>query len=203
MKRLAQSILSLSLVATLSGAALAQSDHDRGDYASGSQYRDVARVTRVEIVNGHGGRHDRDPYARQECWDEVFNRYDSDYYRDESGRLYRGDSNKTARTLIGALVGGALGNQVGGGDGRTAATIAGAAIGATVGNKSGRDDRYEGHDRYRDNSGFERRCRTVGGYGHGRDTYRVSYRYSGRNYQTVTDIKPGRTLRVLVDVRPE
>ena len=45
--------------------------------------------------------------------------YDSGYYRDANGRLYRnGDDSNTNGTLIGALIGGALGNQVGNGDGR-------------------------------------------------------------------------------------
>jgi outer membrane lipoprotein SlyB len=36
-------------------------------------------------------------------------------------------------TLVGALVGGALGNQIGKGDGRKAATIGGAVVGGAVG----------------------------------------------------------------------
>jgi outer membrane lipoprotein SlyB len=42
--------------------------------------------------------------------------------------------NSTAGTLLGAVVGGALGNQVGHGGGRAAATILGAVGGAAVGN---------------------------------------------------------------------
>jgi outer membrane lipoprotein SlyB len=45
--------------------------------------------------------------------------------------------NSTAGTLIGAVVGGALGNQVGHGGGRAAATILGAVGGAAVGNRIG------------------------------------------------------------------
>jgi outer membrane lipoprotein SlyB len=43
--------------------------------------------------------------------------------------------NSTAGTLLGAVVGGALGNQVGHGGGRAAATILGAVGGAAVGNR--------------------------------------------------------------------
>jgi len=43
--------------------------------------------------------------------------------------------NNTAGTLLGAVVGGALGNQVGHGGGRAAATILGAVGGAAVGNR--------------------------------------------------------------------
>ena len=59
--------------------------------------------------------------------------------------------------MIGALIGGALGNQVGKGDGRKAATIAGLVAGAAIANHTGNDD----YDQYRDNSGVVRRCRTV------------------------------------------
>jgi len=43
--------------------------------------------------------------------------------------------NSTAGTLLGAVIGGALGNQVGSGGGRAAATILGAVGGAAVGNR--------------------------------------------------------------------
>ena len=43
--------------------------------------------------------------------------------------------NHIAGTAIGAIIGGVLGNQVGGGSGRAAATVLGAVGGAVVGNK--------------------------------------------------------------------
>jgi hypothetical protein len=199
MKRIALSILALAL-GTTGGLSTAQNRHPGDDPYSRS---DIARVTRVERLSNH-----RDAYERQECWNERTSSNESGYYRDDSGRLYRDDGpNKTARTVIGALVGGALGNQVGDGRGRTAATIAGAAIGASVGSRSGDDDRrYDSYDRYSSNDGIERRCRTVAGYdgrNRGRDSFRVSYTYSGQSYQAMTSVNPGRTLRVLVDVRPD
>lgn len=45
------------------------------------------------------------------------------------------NSNAVIGTIGGALVGGLLGNQVGGGRGRTAATVVGAAGGAYAGNR--------------------------------------------------------------------
>lgn len=44
-------------------------------------------------------------------------------------------------TVLGAIIGGALGNQVGKGDGRKAATIAGAVIGGAVGHEAEKDGR--------------------------------------------------------------
>ncbi|MEO8656192.1 MAG: glycine zipper 2TM domain-containing protein [Ramlibacter sp.] len=43
--------------------------------------------------------------------------------------------NHIAGTAIGAIIGGVLGNQIGGGSGRSAATVLGAVGGAVVGNK--------------------------------------------------------------------
>jgi uncharacterized protein YcfJ len=187
-----------------SGSVLAQDygpRDERGRRGDETRSRDIARVTRVETISQGG-----DAYQRQECWDESSDRREGEYYRDESGRLYRGDGrDKTARTLIGALIGGAIGSQVGSGSGRTAATVAGAVAGGAVGRNSS-DDRREdsGYDRYRDDGGREYRCRTIveqGRHG-GRQMYRVSYDYAGRSYVAMTDEHPGQTLRVDVDVRP-
>ena len=48
--------------------------------------------------------------------------------------------NKAASTIVGAVVGGALGNMVGGGSGRVATTVMGAAGGAYVGNRLADND---------------------------------------------------------------
>jgi len=214
MKHISQSILFLALAAGLGVSVSAAAQGYDARYGQQQTTRnDLARVTRVERMASH-----EDSYQRQECWNERTSRHDGDYYRDDSGRLYRnsGSGDKAARTLIGALIGGALGNQVGDGRGRTAATIAGAAVGASVGNRSGRDDdrgRYDddyradhdGYDRYRDSDGVEVRCRTVDGYarGNGRgEVYRVSYMYGGQSYRAMSLTNPGRTIRVTVDVRP-
>jgi outer membrane lipoprotein SlyB len=49
---------------------------------------------------------------------------------------YRGERRATgAGAVTGAIIGGALGNQVGSGDGKTAATVAGAVVGGIAGNE--------------------------------------------------------------------
>jgi uncharacterized protein YcfJ len=139
-------------------------------------------------------------YLRQECWNEQTNAYDSGYYRDSNGRLYRGDSTANG-TVLGAIIGGALGNQVGKGDGRTAATVAGAVIGGAIGNNVDRNHDSGAYD-YRDQSGTVRRCRTVsdGGRFGG---YDVTYRYAGQSYHALMNYRPGRTMAVMVQVRPQ
>lgn len=49
------------------------------------------------------------------------------------------EDNSGVGTLIGAVAGGIIGNQVGGGSGRDIATVLGAGIGASVGNRIGQD----------------------------------------------------------------
>lgn len=208
MKRIAVSALALAISAVAVGAAGAQ-DYGRGydsryDNNSRTQRTDVATViSAVPIYDRYAAQ----GYQRQECWDERSNAYDDGYYRDSNGRLYRNGTDSNANgTLIGALIGGALGNQAGKGDGRKAATIGGAVIGGVIGNQVDRNNDASGnYDQYRDNSGTVRRCRTVTDYDNNSrqvEGYTVTYRYAGQTYTSYTTRRPGRTMRVVVDVRP-
>jgi outer membrane lipoprotein SlyB len=62
-------------------------------------------------------------------------------------RVARGTPDNTGAIVVGALVGGALGNTVGSGDGRRAATVVGAVAGGAVANNMTRDQRR--YDLYR------------------------------------------------------
>ena len=216
MKRISTTVLALALTAATGFSAFAAAQdyygsqyrdshrdsrydyrYDRynaSDYRNSNARRDIATVVRVDERWGNNG------YLRQECWNERTNGYESGYYRDDNGRLYRGDDT-TNGTLLGAIIGGALGNQVGDGNGRTAATIAGAVIGGKVGRDIDARNDSSGYE-YRDNSGITRRCRTVsdGGRFGG---YDVTYRYANQTYHALMNYRPGRTIRVMVDVRPQ
>ena len=207
MKRIAISALALAI--TAAGVVGAQ-DYGRGydsryDNNSRTQRTDVATVVGVQPIYD---RYAAQGYQRQECWDERTNAYDDGYYRDSNGRLYRNGTDSNANgTLIGALIGGALGNQAGKGDGRKAATIGGAVIGGVIGNQVDRNNNAgtSGYDQYRDDSGTTRRCRTVTDYNNDNrqvEGYTVTYRYAGQTYTGFTSRRPGRTMRVVVDVRP-
>lgn len=233
MKRIAVSVLALALTAAAGGSAVAAQDYSNGSrydndsrYASDSRNRstprsDVAQVIRAEPRydryssqdSSYGsGSYSDGSYQRQECWNERSNAYESGYYRDSNGRLYRGQSggrdSNTNGTLLGALIGGALGNQAGKGDGRKAATVAGAVLGGVIGNNVDRNHDSNNYDQYRDDSGTVRRCRTVTEYDNrggnqGVRGYDVTYRYAGQTYHAFTRYRPGRTMRVIVDVRPQ
>lgn len=58
-------------------------------------------------------------------------------------RTYTQDRHLGGGTVLGALIGGALGNQVGKGDGRKAATVAGALAGGAVGHRVEKNRRHE------------------------------------------------------------
>ena len=153
-------------------------DDDRAVDNSRLAWADVLRVDPVydNVVQNR---------PREECYDaDVNRRYDT-----------RG--NNTGSTVLGAIVGGALGNQVGKGDGRKAATIAGALIGGAIGNdQARRDDRY-----YTDS---ETRCRTISERSSERRIvgYDVQYRYRGDVYSSQLDYDPGERMRVRVNVMP-
>ncbi|HEX7417129.1 MAG TPA: glycine zipper 2TM domain-containing protein [Steroidobacteraceae bacterium] len=107
-------------------------------------------------------------------------------------------------TLLGGIIGAAIGNQIGQGDGRRLATAAGAVIGASIGHDAAerraaeRDAYYESapraytvercDTRYRDR--WEQRI----------EGYRVTYLYNGRRLTTQLPYDPGPRIRVRVDV---
>lgn len=66
------------------------------------------------------------------------------------------DSNRIAGTAVGAVVGGLLGNQVGGGNGKKIATVAGVVGGGYAGNQV--QGRMQANDTY---TTTETRCSTV------------------------------------------
>lgn len=119
---------------------------------------------------------------RQECYDQP---------------VVREDNSHVGGTVLGAIVGGVLGNQVGKGNGRTAATVGGAVAGGAIGNRvSAANDRA-----YTDT---ETRCREVVDASPQRRIrgYDVEYRYRGEVYVSQLGYDPGERLRVRINVTP-
>lgn len=105
---------------------------------------------------------------------------------------------RTADTVLGAIIGGAVGRQFGSGDGRDAATVAGALIGGSIAHNRGRDGYYSGRQCYWDDSyrGY-RNYRTYDRYPNG---YDVTYTINGRDRYTIRmSYDPGSTVRIRVD----
>ena len=101
------------------------------------------------------------------------------------------DPNRIAGTAVGAVAGGLLGNQVGGGTGRTLATVAGAAAGGYAGNqvqKNLQEKNTVSRTETRCKTAYESHTRTVG--------YDVRYRLGKEEGQVRMDHQPGPSIPV-------
>jgi uncharacterized protein YcfJ len=225
-KNLAVTLAASVAISTLIGG-VAQADEGRGGrWAARDDGRYDGRY------DGRGARPGAGEYARvvdvdpirrqvrvvqpvQQCYEqtryEQAPAYDSSYddYGDRRGGARRNGEQAAGAMILGGLIGAALGNQIGHGDGRRAATVAGALIGTAIGHDTAhRDDRY-GSVR----TGYYAppeartvtRCETrmTEQWEERIDGYRVTYEYNGRRFETRLPYDPGRTLRVRVDVRPD
>lgn len=142
-----------------------------GDYGRVLDARPIYRQVAVEV-------------PRESCHVETIARED----RRRSGDSFGG-------TVVGGLVGAAIGHEIG--NGRGAATAVGGLIGASIGNDAARGSRtvsYRDEEVCRQSYRTEYEQRIVG--------YDVSYSYQGRIYQTRTDHHPGDRIALDVAVRP-
>jgi len=153
----------------------------QAQYGGQQQRYDYARVTNVEPIY----RTVRINAPRQECWDEERTTYNQGY---QSG----------TPTIIGGLIGGAIGNQFGKGHGKDVATIAGALLGGSI----ARDQQNKNHGGGHATTRYETACRTVNDYQTEEriEGYQVSYKYRGQIYTSRMNREPGDRVRVQVQV---
>jgi uncharacterized protein YcfJ len=95
-----------------------------------------------------------------------------------------------AGTLMGAIAGGAIGNQFGGGEGRAVATLLGIVGGAMVG------DRVEGSAPTQTQN--VQSCTTQTFYENRTTAYNVVYEFNGKQYSVQMPQDPGPTVRLQV-----
>jgi uncharacterized protein YcfJ len=101
------------------------------------------------------------------------------------------DKHRIAGTAIGAVVGGLVGNQIGGGDGKKLATVAGAVGGGYAGN------RIEAHhQKAQVTTSVERKCSTVDNTSTKLVGYDVRYVYNGVTRTVRMDHDPGDRVEV-------
>lgn len=129
----------------------------------------------------------RTPVDRTVCWDETT------YQR------VGGSSSSATPTIVGAIIGGVVGNQFGGGNGNRAMTAAGAALGGSIGRDAARASgpaRYTPvtEERCTIQRDFEERSVING--------YRVLYMFDGRVQETTMRHHPGDTIRLRVSATP-
>lgn len=138
-----------------------------------------ARVTHVEPI--YRTKVTRSP--REEC-----------HYEDVSYRDHGHTGHTAGKMIVGGLVGSAIANEVHGG---TNAKIAGAVVGSAIGHEMGSRPRSRHHQ-------TQERCHTVRERHNRRyiDGYRVHYQYHGSDFVTRMKERPGRRIRVFVNVEP-
>jgi uncharacterized protein YcfJ len=173
---------------------------DRDDGRDGPQY-DYARVVDVDPIYTQV----RVSVPSQECWNET--RYEDVTY---GGGIDREPRPTAGSMILGGIIGAALGNQIGHGDGRRAATVAGALIGSAIGHDAAERARaQEGgytQTEYRESRPYTvQRCNTryEDSVENRIEGYRVRYVYQGREYTTRMPRDPGERVRLRVDVTPE
>ena len=151
---------------------------DRPDYAWRRRANErvfEAPVTSVHAVMGA---------PTERCWVE----------RQQVSEPARGERN-VGGAIAGALVGGVLGHQVGGGTGKDLATVGGAVAGGVIGSNVGRD-----------NSGYAYGTRDVSrceSTASGTPAYwDVTYNFRGRDHQLQMTTAPGTVIAVNRDGEP-
>jgi uncharacterized protein YcfJ len=154
-----------AVVATAGGAMAGYRMYETAHYASVVSAKPLTRSVKV---------------PRKECHDEAVTRTQPVK-----------DHDRLIGTGIGALVGGVLGHQVGGGNGKTIATVAGAAAGGYAGNKI--QQRQQQNDTY---TATEQRCSTNYDVKHEPAGFEVVYEYKGQQHHVHMGKDPGSSLPV-------
>jgi len=183
-------ILTFALSAALISGCATAGRYDYDDYDQ--NYRDgdsISFIDKAKVISAspiYETVRVNDPETR--CWNEQV------YHRG-----YKSQTESYTPTIAGAIVGGAVGNQFGKGDGKDVMTVAGMLLGGSIGNdlgkKPARGERY---------ATTERRCETVDNYRETRELvgYNVNYKYRGESYWTETVSDPGKYLKLRVNITP-
>ena len=104
------------------------------------------------------------------------------------------DQHQIVGSVLGAVAGGLLGHQVGGGTGKKLATVAGAVGGGYAGNKA--QEHMQAGDTY---TTTENRCSTVNDVSDKLVGYNVKYQLNGQVGQVRMDHNPGAQIPVTKD----
>ncbi|MGB0466477.1 MAG: glycine zipper 2TM domain-containing protein [Pontibacterium sp.] len=158
----------------------------RGKHRHQGYHGPMARVVAVEPIT----RRVEQRIPRETCWQEPV-----------PFRTAHRQNDSYTEELVGGLIGGAIGNAVGRNKtNKKIQAVIGAAIGASIAHDL-QQPRQTGYDvQYRS----ERRCTVKHDlqYHEQITGYHVTYRYNGQHYETRMRERPGKRIRVNVDVRP-
>ncbi len=125
------------------------------------------------------------------CWEERVVYQEPQRYR----------NNSATGTIVGGLIGAAIGNAVGHHkSNQRVGAVAGGLLGASIGHDVSR----RSHGAVQQRVGTEQRCEVVDRSYEERQLvgYQVKYRYHGKTYSTRMDRDPGQRVRLRVQVSP-
>ncbi len=191
-------LVAITLMTALVSLPLSTSAQAGRHYDKRAHNVDYAKVTRVEpIIRTLNHR-----IPRETCWEE------SVPYQEPYQRKSRSRPDSAVPTVIGGLIGVAIGERFGGNkSNRKMTALAGGLLGAAIGHDISRtrhdvnpyDERIH-RTTYRN----EQRCEVTYHMEQEEqvDGYNVTYRYRGKTYHTRMDYDPGKKIQVRVNVRP-
>lgn len=164
------------------GFTAAQAGHGR--FEDENTRIDRAKVVEVDPIV----RYVKVSTPERSCWDEpvTVTHYD--------------DNDSVGKTILGGIIGAAVGNNLpGGGKHRKQRAVAGAVIGSVIANQHARQGTSR-HDEVR----YEKRCdvKHVSHTEERIDGYNVTYKYRGQLYTTRMPYRPGKRIKVRVNVEP-
>ena len=175
--------LTTSLALIFSTSTLA--DHKRHTHKQKNQVR-YAKVVHVEPIY----RKVRVSHPEQHCWHEEI--------RKPVKR--RANQSSPEAVLLGGIIGGVVGHELGRHSNQELATVAGAIIGSSVVYNANTQYYHTGEYKVKQH----RHCRTENHYRTERRLkgYRVTYRFKGELYTTRMKHHPGKRIPVNVEITP-
>ena len=128
-------------------------------------------------------------YAKVEHVERVYKPVTHTYYKNCHPGARRTDTAVT--TFIGAMIGGAIGNAIGQNSShKKLSTVAGAALGGSIAHDMARNQHSQSHCQFTQVT----EPKLVG--------YKVRYRYKGERFYTMMDRRPGKKIKVKIQVTP-
>lgn len=168
-----KSMVFIVFTASVSMPALAGSDSTTYAWADVIEAEPVTRIIRR-------------PVETEVCWQEE---------------VYRETPERRSKTpqIVGAILGGIIGNQFGGGSGQDVMTLAGATLGHSI----AKDSQRRAHPQKLYVS-IEDRCGVNTEWRESRQVlgWDVTYKYQGDTYLTRMDKEPGDQIKIAVNIQP-
>jgi len=163
-----------------------QNSHQQGSYQQGSYQQGNEKTAYAKVVNVK-------PIYETVSYSEP---YEQCRYEERTVSRHR---NSNTAIILGSLIGGAIGNELGHNkSNKRVGTVAGAILGGSIAKDIQRNK--HGYQQVRN----EKICTTAYEVNYKQEVtgYDVAYKYHGVTYYTTTDQHPGKRIRVAVSVRP-